>query len=118
LEHILTDLFDYISHNRELMRLSFATMFAAPGEVPPDLDCAGKCERNFEFFHSLIKQAQAGGELNPAFDSREMAYGFYGLANFYVVSPVVTPGCVPDQNAARRIVDLFLSGAAPRKAAE
>jgi AcrR family transcriptional regulator len=114
LEHILTDLFDYISGNRELMRISFATMFAAPGEVPPNLDYAGKCERNFEFFHSLIKQAQANGELDRRHDSREMAFGFYGLANFYVVSPVVMPGCVPDKKAAKRIVDLFLRGAASR----
>src|SRR5580658_10498132 len=38
LEHILTDLFDYVVRNQELMRICFATMFAAPGEVPPDLD--------------------------------------------------------------------------------
>jgi AcrR family transcriptional regulator len=114
LEHILSDLFDYISRNHELTRISFATMFAAPGEVPPNLDYAGKCERNFEFFHSLIQRAQENGELDRRFDSREMAYGFYGLANFYVVSPVVTPGCVPDKDAAKRIVDLFLCGATPR----
>jgi AcrR family transcriptional regulator len=34
---ILTALFDYFRGNRELMRISFATMFAAPGEVPEDL---------------------------------------------------------------------------------
>jgi AcrR family transcriptional regulator len=118
LEHILTDLFDYISRNRELTRISFATMFAAPGEVPPNLDYADKCERNFEFIHSLIKQAQENGELDRRFGSRELTYGFYGLANFYVVSPVVTPGCVPDTGAAKRIVDLFLSGAGPRPPAQ
>jgi len=117
LEHILNDLFDYINRNRELMRISFATMFAAPGEVPPNLEYAGKCERNFEFLHALIQHAQAAGELDRRLDSREMAYGFYGLANFYVVSPVVTPGCVPDRQAAKRIVDLFLNGAGPRKTA-
>jgi AcrR family transcriptional regulator len=115
LEHILTDLFEYIGRNRELMRISFATMFAAPGEVPPDLECAAKCERNFEFIHMLIKQAQEKGELDRRFDSRELAYGFYGLANFYVVSPLVMPECVPGKEAARHIVDLFFSGAAARK---
>jgi AcrR family transcriptional regulator len=112
LEHILTDLFDYVSRNRELMRISFATMFAAPGEVPANLNYADKCERNFEFIHSLIKQAQENGELNAEFNSREMAFGFYGLTNFYFVSHLVKPGSAPDQKIPQRIVDLFLSGAA------
>ena len=68
------------------MRISFATMFAAPGEVPEDLCYADKCERNFEFVHSLIKRAQKNGELDRRFDSRELAFGFYGLAHFYLVA--------------------------------
>jgi AcrR family transcriptional regulator len=112
LEHILTDLFAYVSHNRELMRISFATMFAAPGEVPANLNYAGKCERNFEFIHSLIQQARDNGELDGEFDSREMAFGFYGLTNFYFVSHLVKPGAAPDPTVPKRIVALFLSGAA------
>jgi len=81
LEAILTVLFDYFRQNRELMRISFATMFAAPGEVPEGLCYADKCERNFEFVHSLIKRAQKAGELEKRFDSQEMAFGFYGLVN-------------------------------------
>src|SRR5436305_14630366 len=34
LVEILTALFDYLQGNRELMRIAFATAFAAPGEVP------------------------------------------------------------------------------------
>ncbi|MCX6896519.1 MAG: helix-turn-helix domain containing protein [Verrucomicrobia bacterium] len=37
LEEILAVLFAYVHENRELMRLAFATMFAAPGELPEDL---------------------------------------------------------------------------------
>ena len=118
LVHILTDLFDYINRNRELMRISFATMFAAPGEVPPNLGYADKCERNFEFIHALIKEARANGELDRRFDSQELAYGFYGLANFYVLSPLVMPDGGPDKQAARRIVELFLSGAGSGKNAQ
>ena len=36
LEAALAALFDYFRENRDLMRISFATMFAAPGEVPED----------------------------------------------------------------------------------
>ncbi len=63
LENILVVLFDYFRQNRDLMRISFATMFAAPGEVPEDLSCAEKCERNFEFVHDLIRQGQKSGGL-------------------------------------------------------
>lgn len=118
LEAILTTLFDYFRENRELMRISFATMFAAPGEVPEDAGCAEKCERNFEFVHSVIKQAQQNGELDSHFESQELAIGIYGLVNFYIVGHLVCQDCQPDALTARRIVELFLAGAAVKSGAE
>ena len=115
LEGILTVLFDYFLKNRELMRISFATMFAAPGEVPASLSYADKCERNFEFVHSLIKRAQKNGELEKRFDSRELAFGFYGQVNSYLVSHLVMRDCQPDKKTAKRIVELFLTGAGAKK---
>jgi hypothetical protein len=97
------------------MRISFATMFAAPGEMPEDLSCTEKCERNFEFVHSLIKRAQKNGELDRHFDSRELAFGFYGLTHFYLVAHLVARDCVPDAKTARRTVELFLAGAGVKK---
>jgi AcrR family transcriptional regulator len=114
LENILAALFGYFRENRELMRISFATMFAAPGEVPADAACTEKCERNFEFVRALIKRAQKKGELDRHFDSQEMAFGFYGLANFYLVGHLVCPDCNPDKSVARKIVELFLAGASPK----
>src|ERR1035441_722093 len=114
LEAALTALFTYFRENRELMRISFATMFAAPGEVPKDVACTEKCERNFEFVHSLIKTARKNGELDAHFDAQEMAFGFYGLVNFYLVGHLVCEDCRPDQLIAKRIVDLFLAGAGPK----
>ena len=113
LENILAGLFDYFGKNRELIRISFATMFAAPGEVPENLSYSDKCERNFEFIHSLIKRAQKSGELDKQFDSEELAFGFYGMANFYLVAHLISPDCKPDRLTAGRIVELFLSGARP-----
>ena len=115
LEGILAALFAYFQKNRELVRISFATMFAAPGEVPEGLTCREKCERNFECVHSLIRQAQQRGELDGRFDSRELTYGFYGLTNFYLAANLIMPDCKPDPRVAWRIVELFLSGAAPKK---
>lgn len=112
LEAILTALFDYFAQNRELVRISIATMFAAPGEVPEGFSCQKKCERNFEFVHSLIQRARESGELDSRFDSRELTYGFYGLTNFYLAANLVMPDCRPDRGVAGRIVNLFLAGAA------
>lgn len=114
LEAALSALFEYFCRNRELMRISFSTMFAAPGEVPEDADCAEKCQRNFEFVHDLIKQAQKKGELDRQFDNLELAFGFYGLVNFYLVGHLVCKDCQPDQLTAKRIVELFLAGAGPK----
>jgi AcrR family transcriptional regulator len=114
LEAVLASLFAYFRENRELMRISFATMFAAPGEVPKDAACTEKCERNFEFVHSLLKLAQKNGELDQNYDSQELAFGFYGLANFYLVGHLVCEDCQPDQLTAKRIVELFLAGAGPK----
>ena len=113
-EAMLVGLFAFFRQNRELMRIAFATMFAAPGEVPENLSYADKCERNFEYVHSLIKRAQKNGELDKRYDSQELAFGFYGMANFYLVAHLVCPDCEPDQLTARKIVELFLAGAAPK----
>lgn len=111
LVEILVVLFDYFQENRELMRISLATAFAAPGEVPAGCDCADRCERNFEFVHSLIKTGLKRGELNDRFDSRKLAFGFYGQANSYLMMHLLAPDAAPDRNMAERIVDLFFSGA-------
>jgi AcrR family transcriptional regulator len=118
LEAILAALFDYFAENRELVRISFATMFAAPGEVPEGFSCQKKCERNFEFVHSLIRRARADGELDGRFDSRELTYGFYGLTNFYLAANLLMADCQPDRQVAGRIVDLFLAGAAAPRSKE
>ena len=118
LEAALAALFDYFRGNRDLMRISFATMFAAPGEVPEDAGCTEKCERNFEFVHDLIKRAQANRELDPHFDSQELAFGFYGLVNFYLVGHLVCEDCRPNQLTAKKIVELFLAGAGPKSGAK
>jgi AcrR family transcriptional regulator len=114
LVEMLVVLFDYFREHRELMRLSLATAFAAPGEVPPGCNCADRCERNFEFVHAAIKQGQARGELNAQFDSRELAFGFYGQANAYLMAHLLMPQSNLDRTVAEQIVDLFLTGAGPK----
>jgi len=111
---ILTAIFDHLRGNRELMRIAFATAFAAPGELPEKLRYFDRCERNFEFIHSLMKKALADGTLDKRFDSRELAYGFYGQMNVYIMSHLLMPGYRLNRQTAERIVELFLAGAAAK----
>jgi AcrR family transcriptional regulator len=115
LREVLVALFDYFSKNRELTRIAFSTAYAAPGEVPPGLCHPDKCRRNLEFIHALIKRAQAAGELDNRFDSRELAYGFYGQTNFYITAHLLMPGFRANRKAAERVVELFLAGAGAKK---
>ncbi|MGD0350558.1 MAG: TetR/AcrR family transcriptional regulator [Verrucomicrobiota bacterium] len=115
LVEILAALFDYFHKNRELTRIAFATAFSAPGEVPPELRYLERCQRNLEFMHSLIKRAQAAGELDGRFDARDLAYGFYGQAHLYIASHLLMPDYRLNRRAAERIVNLFLAGAGTKK---
>jgi TetR/AcrR family transcriptional regulator len=115
LGEILTALFEDFQKNRERMRISLATMFAASGEVPPGIHYLDRCRRNFEFIHSLIKQALAAGELDKRFDSRELTFGYYGQAHLYLMAGLIMPDCQLNRQTAERIVDLFLTGAGVRK---
>lgn len=114
LVEIVSALFRYFLKNRELMRISLATAFAAPGEVPSGLRYLDKCERNFELIHGLMKRALAHGDLDDRFDSRELAFGFYGQMNLYLTAHLTMPGCRLNRQTAERIVNLFLSGAAAK----
>ncbi|TAL02356.1 MAG: TetR/AcrR family transcriptional regulator [Verrucomicrobia bacterium] len=114
LVEILHVLFEYFASNRELMRISLATAFASPGEVPASLKYADRCQRNFEFVHSLIKRGLKNGELDRRFESRELAFGFYGQANAYLMTHLLMPASNLNRQTAERVVDLFLVGAAPK----
>ena len=115
LVEIIASLFEFFNGHRELMRLALATAFAAPGEVPAEIRYVEKCERNFEFIHSLIKKERGAAGLDRRFGSKELAFGVYGLMNVYIMSHLVLPEGRLNRPTAERIVKLFLSGAAAKK---
>ena len=115
LEKIVAAVFGFSLRNRELMRLAFATAFAASGESPSGVKCAEKGRRNYEFVRSLIAQGQASGELDLGFSVDELAMGIYGQLNSYVMVRLLVPDCRLDRRTARQIVRLFLEGAARRQ---
>jgi len=114
LEAMLATLFAYFREHRDLVRLSFASMFAAPGEMPRDAACVEKCARNFEFVRGFIQAAQQCGELDRRFDSEALTLSFYGLGHLYLIGNLVCSDCQTDPLTARRIVELFLAGAGPK----
>src|SRR5438093_11063212 len=63
LVEILAAVFDFLQNNRDLMRIAFATAFAAPGELPAEIHYLEKGSRNFEFIYVLIKRCQAAVEV-------------------------------------------------------
>lgn len=111
LGEIVTALFEFSQANADLMRLAFASLFAAPGELPAEGQSHAKGRRNYEYVRTLIRQGQAAGELDNRFDSEELAFGIYGQMNTYVMVRLVWPQRRLDRRMARRVVDLFLRGA-------
>src|SRR4030095_16898246 len=107
-------MFDFLKENRELMRIAFATAFASPGELPPNLNYLEKGQRNFELIHSLIPDAQSGGEVTSAFTSDELTRGIYGMFNLQVMGYLVDQRQEIDDVRARQIVRLFFEGAGIR----
>ncbi len=113
LTEICAALFKFIGRHRDLMRMAFATTFAAQGEVPDEAGCCQKGLRNFEFLHSLFKKAVAQGELNRDFDAEELAMCFVGLMHLYIMAYLIKVRGLPNRRTAERIVELFLAGARP-----
>jgi AcrR family transcriptional regulator len=111
---VMAALFEYFHKNHDLTRLAFLSAFAAPGEIPRNQENLDKCQRNFNAIHSLVREAVARGELDGRYETEELAYGFYGLGHFYIVSQLKMPHYRLDRRAAARIVDLFLAGAAKK----
>ena len=71
LTEVCAVLFEFIRDHRELMRLAFATAFAAAGEVPAEAGCSQKGLRSFEFLRDLIRTAAARANSAAALPRRK-----------------------------------------------
>jgi AcrR family transcriptional regulator len=112
LVQILTALFDFLAKNKDLMRLTWATAFAAPGEVPQQVNSMKKGMRNFTFLQDLIQKELDAGRLSGSFDSNDLTMGIYGMVNMYVIGALLgTKALKHSRRTAEHIVKLFLEGA-------
>jgi len=109
---ILAALFEFITHHRPLMRIAFATAFAARGEIPAQIRYLDKPQRNFNFIHRLIRQGRAKGGLLPGYSTRELALGIWGLMTIRVMEYLVTGHPPLTRRDAESVVHLYLGGAA------
>jgi len=111
LVNILAAMFQFFRDRKDLTRLAFAAAFAAPKELPADLNQGSRRSRAFNFFHSLISRAIANGTLTKSLNSRTLTYGIYGALSFYLMANVLLPGTKLDRQTAEDVVNLFLNGA-------
>ena len=111
LTEVCAVLFAFIRNHRDLTRMTFATAFAARGEVPAEAGCSQKGLRSFEFLHDLIKEASRRGELSKHFDTEELAMGFVGMMHLRIMAYLIGLREPPDRRTAQRLVELFFTGA-------
>ena len=115
LTEILAVLFAFIDGHRELMRLAFATAFAARSEIPAEIIYMPKGERNFEFIESLVKKGVEAGQLDPSYSTHELTVGIYGMMTLKVMEHLVNPRRKLTRQHAKNIVRLYLDGASRRR---
>jgi AcrR family transcriptional regulator len=112
LTEILAELFEFINGHRALMRIAFVTAFSARGELPGEIRYVEKCERNFEFIHSIVRRGLKAGALDRQFSSRELATALYGMMTIKVMEHLIHGKPRLRREDAESIVRLFLGGAA------
>ena len=115
LEAIIASIFAFSVENQPLMRLAFATAFAPSGEAPGQAKFREKGRRNYEFIRSVMEQGRKSGELDSQFSVDDLAMGFYGQLNTYVMVSLFIPDMPLDLQKAKSIVRLYLRGAKKRK---
>jgi AcrR family transcriptional regulator len=112
LVEVWSSLFEFIDGHRELMRLAFATAFAAKGEIPAGIRYLEKGRRNFDLVVGLMRKGRAAGEVDKRHSSRELALSLWGMMNIRIMEYLVQPRRPLRRRDAERIVRLFLEGAA------
>lgn len=109
-------LFEFALRQQDLMRLVFATAFAASEEIPADAINPARRRRNFDFMKDLLAAGQRTGEIDPGVDPVELTHAIYGAISHCLRMHLFTPSGRLDRARAERMVDLFLNGARSRAA--
>ncbi|MBX7156839.1 MAG: TetR/AcrR family transcriptional regulator [Verrucomicrobiae bacterium] len=108
---LATALFRFAEDNKDLTRLIFSTVFAAPQEIPRGSINKEKRRRNFELVYGFIRQAQKRKEIDLRYSTLELAHGIYGAISHQIRTQLLIPRGHLNCAKAKRIVELFLNGA-------
>ena len=108
-------LFAYASEHQHLMRLLFATAFAAPEEIPPRLLRVTRRRRIQQRVREIIADCQLAGTLTKDYTADELLQGFFGAVSHQIRTWLLRTEGTLNRKQARRTVSLFLKGASTRK---
>ena len=123
LSDIITVLTDFARRHADLLRLTFAVAFAADGEYPTGFKKHAKMRSSFEFIAGLIQAGQERGVLNTSYSVMELTQTFFNLIQHSIAIAIIEPKFrrlkppipLPPKMEPKRIVELFLGGAAHRE---
>jgi AcrR family transcriptional regulator len=108
-----TALFEFTRKNKDLTRLVFATVFAAPEELPPQSVDLSKRRRAFELFRDILSDGQKKGEVADDYDVLDLTHGLFGAVTHRIRTYLLTSKEIVNKECARKTVALFLRGAGP-----
>ena len=103
--------FRFVQTHPALTRLVFATIYAAPEELPADAVDMSKRRRNYEFFRNIVQEGLATGILDSAYTTDEVSQALYGVLGQQLRAYLYEPAGSLDLRRAKRVVKLFLEGA-------
>jgi len=104
-------IFQFAERHQNLTRLVFATVFAAPEEIPKGCIDLTKRRRNFEFVLAITRSGQKERVIDAAYDAEEVTHGIFGAISHQVRTHLLMPKGKLDRHRAERVVALFLNGA-------
>jgi outer membrane protein len=123
LTDIVLALTDFARRQPDLLRLSFAVAFAAPGEMPDGFRLPPKIGESIQFVHELIAAGREAQELDGDYSVEELAESYFQLVQHRVAVAVIGARTPPPglprlpSTPTQRAIELFLRGAAPKKEA-
>jgi outer membrane protein len=124
LADIIVALTAFARRQPDLLRLTFAVVFAAEGEYPSGFKKHGKIHDSIQFVATIIKSGLERGVLNPAFSIHELTQAYFHIIQHSIALTVLEPKVRRLKPPAaprfdmepRRTLELFLRGAAnPRR---
>jgi outer membrane protein len=130
LTDIITALTAFARRQPDLLRLTFAVVFAAEGEYPSGFKKKAKIHDSIQFVGAIIQAGLDRGVLNPSFTAHELTQAYFHIIQHSIALAVIEskvqretkarrlqpPAGGPFGMAPSRTLELFLKGAAhPRR---